>query len=215
MNEKTVLRVFDFDGTLFDSPPDTPENRSRYENHAGLPWLIDDETARRLTKEKGFRVGPRRGWWGRWETLSPPLVPDPAPLSWFFKPVCDLLLASKQDPEAATVVLTGRHKKLKPLVVRILAQGNLLDAEADERCSVHCLGERFGDGQPPSETFPWKRYALEHLTAGMKSLKKVEIWEDRGEHVELFRKLTLPAETLVVHHANAADDRDVTRGDAN
>jgi hypothetical protein len=87
-----VLDVFDFDGTLFHSPCDTPENRQKYERVTGIPWLIDKEASRRLSKQHGKHISMRHGWWGRGETLEPPLVPAPAPCEWFNKDVCDQFL---------------------------------------------------------------------------------------------------------------------------
>jgi len=42
------LDVFDFDGTLFRNPLDTGENRKKYEDHTGLPWIINKENVTRI-----------------------------------------------------------------------------------------------------------------------------------------------------------------------
>ena len=57
--ETRELHVWDFDGTLVNTPvPDT--GRAQYERETGHPW-------------------PHRGWWGRAESLEPPLTWEPGP----------------------------------------------------------------------------------------------------------------------------------------
>jgi hypothetical protein len=103
----TKLHIFDFDGTLFSSPLDNQENKKLYEKVKGKPW-------------------PHRGWWGRIETLQPPLVPDPAPPEWFIESVVQRFQESRKDATADTVILTGRHKGLRQEVLRILGDGKLM-----------------------------------------------------------------------------------------
>jgi len=192
------LDIFDFDGTLFQSPEDSPKNREKYERGTGIPWLIDKDLSRKLSNEHGRHIGMRRGWWGRPETLEPPLVPDPAPKEWFNKDVCDQFLASKNNPESLTLIMTGRFTGLKWHVFRILHDGGLveMDVETDKQgkkwhkptdpnVGYYFLGMdpnvSFKTKSPkPSETFPWKVWILEHLMDFFKSIKTVEIWEDRS-----------------------------------
>lgn len=213
------LDIFDFDGTLFNSPSDTPKNREKYERATGLPWIIDKEASRRLSKEHGRHIGMRRGWWGRPETLEPPLVPDPAPQEWFIKDVCDKFLVSKANPETITLIMTGRFVGLRHHVLRILGQGKLVVVQmkkspkdgqiytvmADEDCALLCLGDKLGHtGSVPAETFPWKVWIIERYLEMVPEINTVEIWEDRDKHVEKFQELhgTL-VETVIVNHVKA------------
>jgi hypothetical protein len=212
----TKLDVFDFDGTLFRSPADTPDNRKKYEAATGLPWLIDKEASRELTKKHKRHIGMRRGWWGRPETLEPPLVPDPAPAEWFNSGVVDAFKASKANPDTLTMVLTGRFTGLKGHVLRILKDGELVTVEAtvakdgqthykvtDSDVICHFLGEKGPKpaGTQPSETFPWKVWLIEQYLGLHTDIKTVEFWEDREEHVTNFGALhEVLAETVVVNH---------------
>ena len=121
----TQLDIFDFDGTLFRNPHDSPENRLKYEKATGLPWAINKEQSLELTKKHGKFIGVRRGWYGRKETLEPPLVPDPAPKSFFIPEPCEALLKSKVDPDTITVLMTGRHAGIKNQVLRIAGDGGV------------------------------------------------------------------------------------------
>lgn len=211
----TKLDVFDFDGTLFHSPADTPENKAKYERATGIPWVIDKQASRDLSARLGRHVPMRRGWWGKAETLEPPLVPDPAPKEWFIKDSVEALLKSKAHPDTMTLIMTGRHVGLKERVYRILHDGQLARIEkssspkgdfyrwADSDCIIKFLGDRgpVHDDNKPSETFPWKVWILEQYVDLYPSIKTVEIWEDRSEHVEKFRELDgALAETVIVNH---------------
>lgn len=223
----TFLHVFDFDGTLFKSPSDTPANRQKFEKSAGVPWLIDKDASRRLSKKLGKHVPVRRGWWGRAETLEPPLVPNPAPNEWFIKSVVKDLFESKNDDDVVTIILTGRHAGLRQAVLRICAQGGLIDAEikekngspfyieSDQRVKLGLLGENgplhgkessypwseYSLHHKPSETFPWKVWIIHQYLLLHPEIEVVGIWEDRQEHVEQFRALNGHlADRVVVHH---------------
>lgn len=214
---KTVLNIFDFDGTLFRSPTDTPENRKRYEKATGLPWLIDKEKSRELSKKLGRFIGMRRGWFGREETLMPPLVPDPAPKDWFIQPILEAFFESKNTPEALTVILTGRHAGLKKHILRICADGGLLDvhrtvSKKDNSTYFSCidtnaecilLGEDgpAPQGTKPNDTISWKFWIIEQYFDAYPELCSLNIWEDRQEHVTQFQKLQGSlCENVVVHH---------------
>jgi hypothetical protein len=178
------LHIFDFDGTLFQSPLDTPENKKLYEKVKGTPW-------------------PHRGWWGRAETLQTPLVPDPAPKEWFIEETVKAFQASRKDHTVDTVIMTGRHKGLRNEVMRILMDGGLmsitkvtmpkgrvdyLQARFDD-VRLFCLGERApkAKGNCPNETFPWKLWTIKAILENLPEVEEVGIWEDRPEHVEKFK----------------------------
>ncbi len=95
MKEITTLSVFDFDGTLIDSPmPDT--GRSEYEQKTGKPW-------------------PYQGWWGRAESLDMNVFDiNPIP-----SVIADYRM-EKSDPNTSVIMLTGRMQKLSDKVMAIL-----------------------------------------------------------------------------------------------
>lgn len=199
------IDIFDFDGTLFRNPPDTAENRKLYEKKTGLPWIITKELSRQLSKKHGKFVGMRNGWYGRKETLEPPLVPDPAPSSMFIEPICERFRQSKKDEETYTFVMTGRHRGISNQVLRILGDGALVAVKRkgikDGKLYVESVDKNvqfffMGDDGPtkmdspkPTSTLPWKVWIMESLLDYYPEVDTIEIWEDREEHVEAFQQL--------------------------
>jgi hypothetical protein len=98
--EITKLDVFDFDGTLVDTP---------------LP-----EEGKKIYKQKTGKDWPHAGWWGQ------PLSLD---TSVFDMPTVPSVIADyekeRAKPNTMTVMLTGRMVKLGELVRKILADKNL------------------------------------------------------------------------------------------
>ena len=200
------LHIFDFDGTLVRTPTNTPENVKKYEKATGLPWVIDKNLSRELSKKHGRHIGMRRGWFGRRETLEPPLVPDPCPQNLAITEVVDQFLASKKNPETHTLIVTGRHAGLKSHVLRICGDLGLLSVRRkkskkqdlfveslDKETRLYCLGEdgpgKCGKTPPkPHETFPWKLWLIDMLAEHYPELEEIEIWEDRQEHYENFQQ---------------------------
>lgn len=206
------LTVWDFDGTLFFSPENTTENKELYEKETGIPWNIDKKTSEELTKKLGYEVPSRKGWWSKKETLEPPLVPDPTPKEMFNQEVCKKFLDSKKDPNNLSVILTGRPFFLKNQVLRILRDGKLLDVAkkqpnqykcVDSCVNLYCLGD---DGpahfdNKPSDTYSWKIWIVKQILFLLPTIKEVEIYEDREEHVKKFKELFLDnIEKIIVNH---------------
>jgi hypothetical protein len=201
------LDVFDFDGTLFRTPLNTHENRRKYEKDKGIPWVIDKKLARKLSNKLGYHVGMRRGWWGRKETLEPPIVPDPTPSEFFVQKTCEDFLRSKKS-DSLTMMMTGRYLGLQHHVLRILGDGGLVKVcREDDKChsvdpDVTCMF--LGDNGPkpvgnkPSETLPWKLWVLNQYP-DMYDLDEIEIWEDREEHVQAFRDYDWGIKVTVNH----------------
>ena len=208
------LQIFDFDGTLVFTPTNTPEQMEIYEKAKGIPWLIDKQTAKKLSAQLKKPIGVRRGWFGRKETLEPPLVPDPTPQEIVNQEICDLFLESKTSEDTITVMMTGRHSGLRNHVLRILGDiglikvkvvrkgTNLLVKEKDGEALCYFLGDDGpvpDFGERPSETLPWKCWIIEQLIQ-TSQCDMIEIWEDRLEHVLAFEEFgeTLDQE-LKVH----------------
>ena len=198
------LNIFDFDGTIAHTPCDNAENRSLYQKETGIPWVISKADSVHLTKKHGRFIGPRTGWWGRRETLEPPLVPDPTPENMFNPHVCKEFLASKVDPEIVTIIMTGRHRGISNQVLRILGDGGLVNVVrkppkddklfielADADVQVYFLGDDGPrpKGNKPSSTLEWKIWMLDQFLEVFPELKTIKFWEDRAEHVQAFQQL--------------------------
>jgi len=212
----TQLHIFDFDGTLVNTPLDTEENRRKYEKSKGLPWIINKELSRKLTAKHRKHIGMRRGWFGRRETLEPPLVPDPAPISIFVQEICDEFRASKANEDAITLIMTGRHAGIMAQVLRICGDGKLIDIkrkgvkdgklyidsiDADVTCWFMGQNGPDPEGRKPNETLPWKFWIIEQYVRLFPELEGIEIWEDREEHVKAFQELDeLLDQTVVINH---------------
>lgn len=149
------LVVFDFDGTLFRSP-DRVAGSAAYLAATGTPW-------------------PHAGWWGRVETLLPPVVADPAGL--FIENTVAACRRDRLDKNTRLVFMTGRPVRCRQAVLDILAVPGLV---FDDYYFRGMPGERHKD------TLDIKIDIIENklLRPG---LEAVEIWEDRPEHVAGFR----------------------------
>lgn len=96
----TRIAVFDFDGTLVNSPlPD--EGKMEYEEKTGQKW-------------------PYGGWWGRAESLDGEIFDIQTIPS-----VISDYRAERKDPNTLVVMLTGRIKRLAPQVEQILSDNNI------------------------------------------------------------------------------------------
>lgn len=204
------LDIFDFDGTLWKNPADTPETRKAYEKATGVPWAISKEMAKELSRKTGRFVGPRQGWYGRAETLQPPLVPDPVTADFFIEEIVAELKKSTADEERATIIMTGRHAGLAQPVYRIIHDGKIAGVEkvgngtfrwVDPKVKIYFLGNdgpaiKLASGPKPQETFPWKRWIIHQFVALWTDLEEIHIWEDREEHVVAFGEIGPDIESL-------------------
>lgn len=92
----TRIAVFDFDGTLVNSPlPE--EGKVEYQEKTGEKW-------------------PYSGWWGRPESLDVEIF-DIIPIS----SVLSDYKKERSNPSTLVIMLTGRIKKLSPHVENILS----------------------------------------------------------------------------------------------
>jgi len=209
------LDVFDFDGTLFRNPLDTPENRLKFETETGFPWIITKDMSRELTRTHKKFVGMRKGWYGRAESLEPPLVPMPATTEMFITQTVEAFHKSKADPDSKTMLMTGRHAGIKAQVLRIAHDGALFKIDCqnskegqlfckniDQDVICHFMGENGPrpKGNKPNETLPWKIWILEQYMKVYPDIEIIEIWEDREEHVKEFEELNgLLADQVIVN----------------
>ena len=95
----TQLFIFDFDGTLFDTP-NPLEGRVMYERLMGKPW-------------------PHRGWLGWPESLLPPLKSAPLPAVAEFRRHLNIA-------RSFTIVMTGRTQRMARAVKLVLDNAHLV-----------------------------------------------------------------------------------------
>lgn len=166
------LHIFDFDGTLVRTPGPA-EGKARYQAATGRPW-------------KG-------GWWGRIESLLPPVVDSPCPSSLVIRTVFDELEEVVSRSETAVgVVVTGRIKPLRPAVVRILDEiciATKNDTVPDGRSFLH-HDAIFTHPGGRLQTIEFKRLLFRTLLTSEPlkncTIRDIHIWEDRKEHAEIF-----------------------------
>lgn len=88
-NNPTTLNVFDFDGTLMDSPMPEP-GKAKYKEITGKDW-------------------PHKGWWGQTDSLEPF---DVQPI----KDTINLYNEYTSIPNSVNVLMTNRMAKFEPIV---------------------------------------------------------------------------------------------------
>lgn len=172
----TKLKLMDFDSTLVFTPgPDTSIEglpaRQFYEN-----WIATTNS-----KKKPFT-----GWWGRTETISPPIFgcwcdegyvpPEDLLNTKLFQIVQD----NRDDPECLSIMATGRHVKMRdPRNDKQHMVKTILDAYGLEFDFYHyCVG-----GQP---TLQFKCGLIETYLQDYNQIRNIEIWEDREQHYSKF-----------------------------
>lgn len=164
-----ALHVFDFDNTLVRTP-DMEQGVAAYRAATGQEW-------------------PFKGWWGREESLQPPVVPQPLPKSFVIRSVFDELEdITMRAQTAAAVVVTGRLGKLRSSVLRVLHEAaRAHTGEEESFLSDEVLFNHPGGGL---STLNYKMGLIEALVregpAQLKSAKEIHIWEDRKEHAREF-----------------------------
>ncbi len=178
MNKPTYLRVFDFDGTLIftPGPTSTIDNMSIFEYYD--KWLTENNLPKRTFN----------GHWGRIETLTPPIfgewngnqiVPPPNLLN---KELCDLVLKYQDQEDSLSVIMTGRHvgmrnpKNKKEHICRSIL--DIYGLKFDRYI--------YKKGNKPTSEF--KIDVIFDILAEFPSIKNLEIWDDREEHIMEFRK---------------------------
>jgi len=95
------LAIYDFDGTLIDTP-EAEEGKLKWSEVKGTPY-------------------PHVGWWGRAESLDTDVFD--------MKPFPNILSQLRKDvvnPNAYTIILTSRREKLRPLVEKILSDNGIV-----------------------------------------------------------------------------------------
>lgn len=94
------LAIYDFDGTLIDSPEPNP--------------------GKEIWKEKTGQEYPHKGWWGRKESLNTDVFE--------IKPFPRILFQFKKDlvvPSTRVIILTSRLEKLRHKLENVLEMNNI------------------------------------------------------------------------------------------
>lgn len=157
LKEKKRLVIYDFDNTLFNSPQ-REDGEILYLEATGKEW-------------------PFSGWWGRPETLLPPLVPDPIPESMLVAETVAAYRKDRECPDSFLVLMTGRPAKMRHRIREILST---FDIRFDDEFYRGMKGHpQHGD------TLDIKLNIIQsHLVHD--ALEILEIWEDRPEHSSRF-----------------------------
>jgi hypothetical protein len=118
---------------------------------------------------------PEKGWWSKHESLGPPCVPEKPGADWWVPGTVEAAKKCIGDSETFAVLCTGRLAgKFHTRMFELLSHAGL---RFDE---VHLT--------PGGGTLPFKLKIIESLIGKLKP-EKVEVWEDRSEHVGAFKSL--------------------------
>jgi hypothetical protein len=162
---KTRLVIYDFDGTIFRSP--------------------DKEAGKKLYLEKTGNIFPCQGWWGRMESLSPPIVPQTPDPSWYFSHTINNIQSDQASPETKLVLMTGRPYHLRSRVLELLDNQGLIFDGYFFSAQVDSKGNTTAEIK--------KNYILKLLEENYESL---EIHEDRIDQIAEFIKFSKELRSL-------------------
>ena len=95
------IAVFDFDGTLVDTPVSSDESKALYKKKTGQEW-------------------PSKGWWSKKESLDMTIFPMP-----LIKSVITDYRKEMESPETLVIMMTGRIPKVSKSVRKILDANEL------------------------------------------------------------------------------------------
>jgi hypothetical protein len=148
MGDFKKLSVFDFDGTLVNTPlPE--EGKKEYKEKTGEDW-------------------PHAGWWGQPMSLDSNIFDIdiiPSVIRDYLKEV--------RESDTMVVMVTGRMIKLNDLVKKILDDKGLKFHEY-----------HFNKG---GSTESAKKKTFDQILLQNPSIKEVELWDDREEHIPIFQ----------------------------
>ncbi|KAI8344459.1 hypothetical protein BC941DRAFT_408686 [Chlamydoabsidia padenii] len=189
LNKKEALKpvqldIFDFDSTLFLSPSLSPT--------IWHPSLI-----KQLVGEDVF--GP--GWWKDYRSLDLGPIDELEKTQWanyWNEDIVAKARQSLQDPTIMTVVLTGRRAiPFYPMISRMLTSKQLdfdllgLRPDPTQECyNDHVKNNKttttYGASSVFVNTLDFKTCFILNLLHNIPSLKQVNMWDDRLNHVKRF-----------------------------
>lgn len=145
----THLFLFDFDDTLMHSPEEDV-GRKEYIEETGLSY-------------------PHKGWWGRPESLLPPMRVFPGPAFRDF-------VAHRGRAGSKTIILTGRIERMRSAILQVLQTYEL---EFDELiCKKGYV-----------ETCDFKVSEIRNLLLQYNQVTKIKLWDDNVENLARFYDL--------------------------
>lgn len=137
----------------------------------GLPHAPEGRPSKdeyeRITKEKW----PFTGWWGRKESLSTDIFD--------FKSIDSNKQSFNQEiknNKTLTLIITGRLNKLRPDVINVLKKTGYKINDNNVFCNNN------------DDTLVFKKNKLDDLLDEYPSIKYVELWDDRDEHIASFEE---------------------------
>jgi hypothetical protein len=158
-SNKSRIVIFDFDNTIFNS--------------------LNREQGETVYFEATGKMLPFPGWWGRMESMSPPIVPEIPGPEWYIPETLAGYKEDAKDPNADLVLMTGRPFKHRKRVI-FLCQNQGME-----------FHHHYFRGQPNQrgrDTFEIKTNFIQDDLIHPE-LKILEIWEDRPEHTSAFMDL--------------------------
>jgi len=174
------IRIFDFDGTIFNSPNPNPE-------------LWDKKTIGKLRShfnQNGY------GWYQNTLTLDDKYID----LNDFNEDVVREVESSMKDPNSVTVLLTGRTTDYLNQVKKIVATRGLVFDEYGLKPSDNGVN----DGS--EFTMEFKKRFINELIDKYENVTGIEMWDDRFKHVTRFNDFLDSMDmNMGVHHVNNPD----------
>ena len=152
------IAIFDFDGTLIDSPKNTFENRVLWEKKKDDVWGHLDE--------KGEYT---KAWWSKPESLDSSVFDIKA-----VPHVKQRLLEHVECTNTFTCVCTGRIQMFSSICKNILRENGIPNLDG------YYLSDSYS-------TLEFKLKTFNDLVDKHPNVEYIEIWEDRPTHVEVFR----------------------------
>jgi hypothetical protein len=140
----------------------------------------------------------KRGWWDDPRSLEPPCVPEKPGGEWYNSTVVSAFKKAKANPQAVTVVMTGRMSHFRKRVKQLCSAGGINPDEL--------ILKQSGGGA----TEAYKVAAMRYLLKQMPYCKKVEFWEDRHHHLKNFGRYIESKGYDFVGHPVKAQDRPAT-----
>lgn len=166
-----AIHVYDFDNTLFKTPLPNPQ-------------IWNGPTIGQLSNPDIFTNG---GWWhdsrilaatGEGHEKEEPKAWE----GWWNEKIVELVRLSEEQPDALTVLLTGRSESGFSDLIKRMVTAKKLDFDLISlKPAVGPSNERF------SNTMHFKQMFLKALMETYKHAEEIRIYEDRVRHVKGFR----------------------------
>ena len=118
---------------------------------------------------------PHKGWWGRLESLTPPVVPNKPDESWYVSKTIEQYRKDQSCPRTNSVLMTGRTNKFRSRILDILKYQDI------KFSNVYFCNDQGATG---SNTFEIKTNRIQKMLTP--NIEILEIWEDRPDQISQF-----------------------------